>query len=56
MACGVEEESNSHVMVCSEYNDLRDGRDLKSNNDLVGFFRDVMARREKLEKRRRETE
>ena len=51
VACGLEEESNSHVMVCSKYDDLRDGRDMKSNNDLVGFFRDVMARREKLEKK-----
>ena len=50
VACGMEDESNSHVMKCDKYRDLRDGRDLKSNNDLVNFFRDVMSRREKIEK------
>ena len=50
VACGLEEESNSHVMQCAEFEDLREGRDLKNNSDLINFFRDVMTRREKIEK------
>ena len=45
VACGGEEEVNSHVMVCPEYEDLRQGRDLANNNDLVYYFRKVMSRR-----------
>lgn len=33
VACGGEEEVNSHVMVCSEYEDLRQGRDLSNNGE-----------------------
>ena len=45
-ACGGEDEVNSHVMSCSEYADLRHGKDLKNNIDLVNYFREVMARRD----------
>ena len=46
VACGREEEVNSHVMVCPEYEDLRQGKDLSKNQDLVSYFRKVMTRRE----------
>ena len=46
VACGKDEEINSHVMVCPEYEDLRQGKDFSSNHDLVQYFRKVMARRE----------
>ena len=44
LACGGEEEINSHVMVCSEYENLRQDRDLSNNNDLVYYFRKVISR------------
>ena len=50
VACGIEEESNSHVMICDKYDDLRAGKNLKSDNDLVKFFSDVMKRRGEIEK------
>ena len=46
VACGTEEEVNTHVMVCSHYEDLRQGLNFSKNEDLVRFFRGVMARRE----------
>ena len=46
VACGMAEEVNSHVMVCPEYEDLRQGRDFSKNQDLVSYFRKVMTRRE----------
>ena len=48
VACGHKEEINSHVVECLEYADLKVGRDLSNNKDLVNFFKDIMARREKL--------
>ena len=39
MACGTEEEVNTHVMVCKHYEDLRQGLDF--NKDLVKFFKGV---------------
>ena len=50
VACGKEEEINSHVMYCPSYADLKQGRDMSKNMDLVYFFRDIMKRREKLMK------
>ena len=50
VACGLEEESNSHVMACSKCGDLRMGKDFSVDDDLVTYFRDVMARRETIEK------
>ena len=45
VACGLEEEVNSHVMVCGEYEDLRIDKDLSSCDGLVMYFREVMERR-----------
>ena len=47
LGCRVEKETNSHVTECVAYADLLVGRDLQDDGDLVGFYRDVMARREK---------
>ena len=44
--CGVNKETNSHVTECEAYEYLLLGRDLSDDGDLVGFFRDVMRRRE----------
>ena len=46
VGCGVSIESNSHITQCYMYSDLLEGRDLAKDSDLVGYFRDVMARRE----------
>ena len=42
MGCGKTKETNSHVVECDMYSDLN------TDKDLVEFFRDVMARREKI--------
>ena len=49
VACGMKDEVNSHVMTCDKYQDLRMGKDLCKDVDLVEYFREVMARRELLE-------
>ena len=35
VACGTEEEVNTHVMECKHYEDLRQGLDFSNNKDLV---------------------
>ena len=45
VACGMEEEVNSHLTVCVEYQDVRQGKDLANITDMVSYFREVMARR-----------
>ena len=50
VGCKSVKETNSHVTECAIYADLMEGRDLRDDGDLVSFFRDVMARREKIEK------
>ena len=42
-------DSQSHILVCDSYRYLREGKDLKSDQDLVKYFRDVVSLREKLE-------
>ena len=46
VACGTDEEANSHIMICANYGDLRQGLDFAKNEDLLRFFKGVMARRE----------
>ena len=40
-------EDQDHLTLCGGYRDLLEGKDLESDEDLVDFFRKVMARREK---------
>ena len=40
-------ESQSQFMVCSAYQELRAGRDLSTDKDLVYFYRDVMILRQR---------
>ena len=42
-------DSQSHVLICESYKYLREGKDLSSDQDLVKYFRDVLALREKTE-------
>ena len=40
-------EDQDHLTSCKGYADLRDGKDLDHDSELVDFFRGVMERREK---------
>ena len=40
-------ESQTHVMSCPGYSDLRAGKDMGKDCDLVAYFRDVLKIREK---------
>ena len=42
-------DSQSYVLTCESYKYLREGKDLSSDQDLVKYFRDVLALREKTE-------
>ena len=46
-ACRLQvREDQDHLTSCQGYEDLRQGRDLQDDKDLVSFYRLVMARRE----------
>ena len=49
----VEVESDSHVMVCPGYSNLRQGLDLSQDGDLVSYIQAVMLAREEGERERR---
>ena len=38
-------DTQSHVMVCAGYSDLREGKDLKTDKDLVKYFQMVIKKR-----------
>ena len=40
-------ESQVHVMTCMGYVELRTGKDLEKDTDLVAYFREVLLLREK---------
>ena len=44
--CQETYDSQSHAMVCTAYEDLRDGLDMAKDLDLVQFFKRVMERRD----------
>ena len=47
-ACDLEAaESQVHVMVCPGYAELRAGKDMQKDVDLVSYFREVLLLREK---------
>ena len=47
-AClGQVREDQDHLTSCSGYSDLQQGKDFDSDEELVAFYREVMARREK---------
>ena len=41
-------ESQSHILYCEAYSELRAGKDLKSDEDLVQYMKNVLIIREKL--------
>ena len=47
-ACNLKvAESQIHVMVCPGYEDIRVGKDMMKDRDLVNYFREVLMLREK---------
>ena len=43
IACDSKEvESQTHVMCCSGYSDIRTGLDLTKDRDLIAYFTQVM--------------
>ena len=42
-------DSESHILWCSEYSDLREGKNLNNNKDLCEYIQKVMKKREKQE-------
>jgi hypothetical protein len=41
--------SQSNILYCPAYKDLREGRTLSSDDDIVSYFREVLAFRIKLD-------
>ena len=41
-------ETQEHVLVCPAYADLREGKDIQSDKDLVSYMQGVMLIRDKL--------
>ena len=42
-------DSQAHILICESYTNLRDGKDMKKDKDLVTYFKEVMNIREKIE-------
>ena len=45
---GKEVESQSHVLLCPAYDKFRDGLDLTKQDDLIRYYREVLAYKEVL--------
>lgn len=44
-ACGNEVETQTHVLECPEYHQLREGRNMENLEDQIGYFQEVMKTR-----------
>ena len=44
---GKEVESQSHVLLCPAYDKFRDGLDLTKQDDLILYYREVLAYRDR---------
>ena len=42
-------DSQSHVLICVGFKHLREGKNLKSDQDLVRYFRDVISLRDQMD-------
>ena len=47
-SCETSIESQSHVLWCPAYQNLREGKDLNSDNDLVQYFKKLMNIRQEM--------
>ena len=45
--CRQEVDTQSHVLQCMEYEDLREDMDMKKDDDMIKYFRKVLKRRMK---------
>ena len=45
--CRQEVDTQSHVLQCMEYEDLREDMDMKKDDDMIKYFRKVLNRRMK---------
>ena len=45
--CMLEVDTQSHVLHCIEYEDLRGDMDMEKDEDMVKYFREVLKRRMK---------
>ena len=41
-------DSQSHILYCPSYQDLRVGKDLNSDKDVANYFKDVLKVREQI--------
>ena len=51
-SCETSIESQSHMLWCPAYQQLRAGKDLNSDNDLVDYMKKVMQFRQELSLKR----
>ena len=51
-SCQSAIESQDHILWCPAYAELREGKSLESDEDLVKYFSSVMKIREKLQLRK----
>ena len=47
-SCESEVDENTHVLFCSSYKSLREGKDLNSDSDLCDYLRKVLSIRSEL--------
>ena len=48
-SCQTCVDSQSHILYCSSYKQLREGKSLSSDQDIVTYFKEVLAIRIKLD-------
>ena len=47
-SCQTAIETQSHIMWCPSYSELREGKDINNDNDLIEYVKSVLKIREKL--------
>ena len=47
-SCQTNIETQSHIMWCPAYSELREGKDITNDNDLIEYVRKVLKIRENL--------
>ena len=47
-SCQTDIESQNHVLWCPVYKDLREGKDINNNKDLIEYMKKVISIRDKL--------
>jgi DNA-binding phage protein len=48
-----EIETNDHVLMCRKYTSFRTAKDLKKDEDVIKYFKEVMNEREKIEEEKK---